>query len=83
MVVVEAGFTATPVIATPVGALPEVFADSILFVEWDGLVPSADSVRRCLKLANAGWGKRLQQATRELCAPQRVAAQYLEVINAL
>ncbi|HSL84972.1 MAG TPA: glycosyltransferase family 4 protein, partial [Thermoanaerobaculia bacterium] len=58
MVVVEAGLAGTPVIATPVGALPEAFADEVLFVPLDeGGRPRAEDVAAALARADAGWGR--------------------------
>jgi glycosyltransferase involved in cell wall biosynthesis len=85
MVVVEAGWVGTPVVATRVGALPELFADEVLFVDDDGGVPRLDSLRRALAtaLSPAGreTGRRLAARVRTLCDPARVAARYAELID--
>ncbi len=86
MVAVEAGFLGVPVIATRVGALPEVFPDQILFVECgeDGL-PELSSMRSAL--AQVGpeigpvWGRRLRDRVEGLCSRETVVARYLEVLQ--
>ena len=83
MVAVEAGLLGTPVIATRVGALPEVFPDQILFV--DGGVdgpPELSSMRNAVAAANPDWGSRLRERVEELCARETVVARYLEVLRA-
>lgn len=77
-VVVEAGMVGTPVISTPVGALPELFGEEILFVEHP---PYARSVAAALKLLDPSWGARLQEKVARLCAPGTVVARYAEVIR--
>lgn len=81
MVVVEAGLAGTPVIATPVGALPEVFADEVLFVPLEGGRPRAEDVAAALDRADETWGRRLAARVRELCAPERVAGAYADLIE--
>ncbi len=81
MVVVEAGMLDVPVIATRVGALPELFADEIPFVEGDGEVPRLDSLRRALARVDPVWGARLGAKVRRLCAPEVVAARYAEILH--
>ena len=80
-VVVEAGMVGTPVISTPVGALPELFAGEILFVDHP---PSTRSVGMALKLledSRDAWGLRLQEKVAGLCALETVVARYVEVIR--
>ena len=80
-VVVEAGMVGTPVISTPVGALPELFAGEILFVDHP---PSTRSVGTALKLledSRDAWGPRLQEKVAGLCAREAVVARYAEVIR--
>jgi glycosyltransferase involved in cell wall biosynthesis len=80
-VVVEAGMVGTPVISTPVGALPELFAGEILFVDHP---PSTRSVGMALKLledSRDAWGLRLQEKVAGLCALETVVARYAEVIR--
>jgi glycosyltransferase involved in cell wall biosynthesis len=83
MVVVEAGLLGTPVIATRVGALPEVFPDQILFIDRgaDGL-PDLDSMRAAVAAVDPTWGNRLRERVEDLCAPEAVTARYLEVLKA-
>ena len=82
MVAVEAGFLGVPVIATRVGALPEVFAEQILFVESgeDGL-PDLVSMRRAVEKVEPAWGRRLQERVEELCSREAVVGRYLEVLR--
>lgn len=82
MVAVEAGSLGTPVIATRVGALPEVFPDQILFVESgeDGL-PELSSMQRAIAQIGPVWGRRLQERVGEVCSPETVVARYLEVLR--
>jgi len=91
MVVVEAGLLGVPVVATRVGALPELFADEILFLdgglqgledgEEPGAVPDPASLRRALAALAPEWGARLQAKVRRLCDPDAVAARYLEIVE--
>lgn len=78
-VVVEAGMVGTPVISTPVGALPELFGEEILFVENP---PSVESVRAALERLEPSWGIKLQEKVARLCAPEMVVGRYAEVIRA-
>ena len=81
-VAVEAGTLGVPVIATRVGALPEVFPDQILFVDSgeDGL-PELPSMRNAVELVEPVWGRRLQERVEELCSKEAVVARYLEVLR--
>jgi hypothetical protein len=38
-------------------------------------------VAAALARADAGWGRRLDARVRELCAPERVAAAYADLIE--
>lgn len=82
MVAVEAGMLGVPVIATRVGALPEVFPDQILFVESgeDGL-PDLSSMRKAMTEVEPGWGRRLQERVGELCSCEAVVGRYLDVLR--
>jgi glycosyltransferase involved in cell wall biosynthesis len=91
MVVVEAGLLGVPVIATRVGALPELFGDEILFLD-GGLqgregerdyeaVPDLASLRRALAALTPDRGERLRARVRTLCDPAAVAARYLEIVE--
>lgn len=82
MVAVEAGMLGIPVIATRVGALPEVFPDQILFVDSgeDG-VPELSSMRDALEAVDPVWGRRLQERVGELCSKEAVVGRYLEVLR--
>jgi glycosyltransferase involved in cell wall biosynthesis len=81
MVVVEAGLLGVPVIATRVGALPELFAGEILFLDGAGDVPEVASLRRALAAAGPAWGNRLRARVAALCAPDAVVGSYLQVID--
>lgn len=82
MVVVEAGLLGVPVIATRVGALPEIFPDQILFVDngEDGL-PDLSSMRSAVAAASPVWGDRLRARVEEICSREAVVARYLEVLQ--
>lgn len=83
MVAVEAGLLGTPVIATRVGALPEVFPDQILFVDSgvDG-APELSSMRSAVEVVGPTWGRRLQERVEALCSREAVVGRYLEVLRA-
>lgn len=86
MVVVEAGAAGTPVLATPVGALPELFADEVLFVEFaagDGTVPSVESLRRAIAAVGPAHGARLRAKVLRLCDPETVVARYADLLRDL
>lgn len=86
MVVVEAGMVGIPVIATRVGALPELFAGEILFVDadrHDPAVPDASSMRRALAALDPTWGLRLRAKLAPLCSRAAVAASYAERLRDL
>jgi glycosyltransferase involved in cell wall biosynthesis len=83
MVVVEAGMLEVPVIATRVGALPELFADEILFVESRDGTPDAASLRDALARLSPEWGRRLGRKVEALCSPRAVADLYAERVRAL
>jgi glycosyltransferase involved in cell wall biosynthesis len=78
-VVVEAGMVGTPVISTPVGALPELFGKEILFVESP---PDAASVRSALERLDPSSGPRLREKVVRLCSLETVAGRYAGVIHA-
>jgi glycosyltransferase involved in cell wall biosynthesis len=80
MVAVEAGLLGVPVIATRVGALPEVFADEIAFVDDDG-APVAASLREALARSGPELGKGLQEKAVRLCSRDAVVARYAEVLE--
>jgi glycosyltransferase involved in cell wall biosynthesis len=82
MVAVEAGLVGTPVIATRVGALPEVFSEQILFVDSgeDGL-PELSSMGSAVAEVGTIWGRRLRDRVEELCSREAVVARYLEVLR--
>lgn len=85
MVVVEAGLLGVPVAATRVGALPEVFAGEIAFVDWDdseGGAPEVESLRAAVAAAGPALGSRLRERVTGLCGPEAVAARYAEVLRA-
>jgi glycosyltransferase involved in cell wall biosynthesis len=84
MVVVEAGMLGVPVIATRVGALPELFAEEILFFDYlagaDG-EPDAASLRQALAKAGPAWGERLNARVTRLCDREAVISQYLDLVE--
>ncbi len=80
-VVVEAGMVGVPVIASRVGALPELFADEILWLDRDGDVPSAASLRRALAAVTPRAGLELQRRVRALCSKEAVVARYRDYIH--
>jgi glycosyltransferase involved in cell wall biosynthesis len=77
MVVVEAGLLGVPVIATRVGALPELFADEILF--FDSADPA--SLRQALAEVSPAWGERLRAKVSRLCDRDAVVSQYLDLVE--
>ncbi len=89
MVVVEAGAVGTPVVATRVGALPELFAEEIDFVDFadpaagEMRVPEVGSLRRAIAAAAAdpARGARLREKVLRLCDPRAVAARYAEILR--
>jgi glycosyltransferase involved in cell wall biosynthesis len=84
MVAVEAGLLGTPVIATRVGALPEVFPNEILFVDSGAVgLPDLPSMQRALSQIGPAWGRRLQERVGELCSREAVVGRYLEVLRPL
>ena len=78
-VVVEAGMVGTPVISTPVGALPELFSEEILFVENP---PTVEAVRAALERLDPSFGLRLREKVVHLCSLETVAGRYAGVIHA-
>ncbi len=83
MVVVEAGMLGVPVIATRVGALPQVFADEILFVDSRDGEPDVASLRQALARLGPGVGAPLRRKVARLCSQEAVAGLYLDRIHAL
>ena len=81
MVVVEAGMLGVPVISTRVGALPELFAEEILFIDRDGNVPAIDSLRAAVEDINQDRGELLRRKITRLCSPQTVVARYAEFLR--
>ncbi|HKI00958.1 MAG TPA: glycosyltransferase family 4 protein [Thermoanaerobaculia bacterium] len=81
MVLIEAGRLGVPVIATRVGALPELFADEVLFVDGAGERPGLESMRRAVAALAPEWGERLRVRVAELCGRERVAGLYKEVVR--
>jgi len=83
MVVVEAGMLGVPVIATRVGALPELFAGEILFVDSVEGVPDAAALRRAIAAAGPSWGARLHARVAALCATDAVVGSYLRLVHSV
>jgi len=71
------------VIATRVGALPEVFGEEIAFVEDVDGVPVLESVREALAAAGPELGGRLREKVIRLCSPDAVVARYAEILENL
>src|SRR6185295_18607335 len=80
-VVVEAGMAGTPVIATRVGALPELFPGEILFVAQEGDVPALESMRTAVARVDASWGHLLHEKVVRLCDRDAVVQRYAEVLQ--
>jgi glycosyltransferase involved in cell wall biosynthesis len=80
MVVVEAGFLGVSVVATRVGALPEVFGDEIAFVDAENGVPVLASLRSALEAADPELGRRLQTKVEALCGREAVVARYAALL---
>lgn len=78
-VVIEAGSLGVPVIATRVGALPETFANEILFIDSENGIPVAESLQDALTRLDANLGERLRQRVLELCDGPEVASRYAAV----
>jgi len=83
LVAVEAGALGVPVIATRVGALPELFGDEILFLESQGGIPEVGSLRQAIAAIDPAWGRRLQARVAELCDPEVVAARYGDLLEGM
>jgi glycosyltransferase involved in cell wall biosynthesis len=81
MVVVEAGMLGVPVIATRVGALPELFADEIFFFDSEEGKPDAASLRQALAGASPAWGEKLRAKVSRLCDRDTVVAQYRDLVE--
>lgn len=79
--VLEAGALGVPVIATRVGALPEVFGEEVLFLETRDGLPDPASARRALGAVGREQGERLRSRVEELCAPEVVVALYAQVLE--
>jgi glycosyltransferase involved in cell wall biosynthesis len=80
-VVIEAGTLGTPVIATRVGALPELFGEEILFVESEAGAPAVDSMRIAIAALDVSWGRRLHAKVIRLCNHEEVVARYTDVLR--
>jgi glycosyltransferase involved in cell wall biosynthesis len=80
-VVVEAGMMGTPVVATRVGALPELFGEEILFVESEAGMPSLGSLQATVERIDPSWGGRLREKVVRLCDREAVIAGYAEILR--
>jgi glycosyltransferase involved in cell wall biosynthesis len=76
MLVVEAGMLGVPVIATRAGALPELFAEEILFIDAASDEPDEASMRQALATLSPAHGQRLREKVKHLCARRTVAGLY-------
>lgn len=83
LAVLEAGALGVPVIATRVGALPELFGPEILFLESQGGIPEVGSLRQAIAAIDPAWGQRLQARAAALCDPEGVATCYGELLDGL
>lgn len=83
MVAVEAGMVGTPVIATRVGALPELFHDAMLFVDLEQGLPSVDGLRGALSVVNAEWGEKLRRKVTALCSRDVVLGGYAKLVRSV
>lgn len=83
MVAIEAGALGVPVISTRVGALPELFADEILFVDLRGGAPDLASLRAAVARVGPRWGERLRARVERLCARDAVVARYADLLRAV
>ena len=82
MIVAEAGHYGVPVIATPVGALPTVFRNEVIFVDQDRLgFPRADSLQSEIEDIADDDGARLQVRVKEICSHEIVVDQYRQFIR--
>jgi glycosyltransferase involved in cell wall biosynthesis len=81
MVAIEAGILGVPVISTRVGALPELFAEEVLFVDSEGGRPVAESLRAVIEGVGPEQGWRLAEKVACLCAREKVVARYAEVLR--
>lgn len=81
LAVVEAGMVGTPVIATRVGALPELFADEILFVDSADGKPVCASVAAALARLDRSWGEKLRDKVVPLCDRTAIVRSYAEVLR--
>jgi len=81
MVAVEAGMLGVPVIATRVGALPEVFGAEIAFVADEDGVPCVASMRAALAAADPALGQRLQEKVCRLCGREAVLTRYADLLE--
>ncbi len=81
MVVVEAGMLGVPVIATRVGALPELFAEEILFFDFCCGMPDTASLRKALAEVSPTRGERLKATIIRLCDRNRVISRYLDLVE--
>ncbi len=81
VVAVEAGLLGVPVIATRVGALPEVFPEEIAFVDLDGALPSLSSLRAALAAVGPELGRRLRERVLQVCDRDAVMARYAALLR--
>jgi glycosyltransferase involved in cell wall biosynthesis len=83
LVVLEAGWLAVPVIATRVGALPELFGEEILWLESAGGEPDPASFRTAVAAIDPARGESLRHRVTALADPEVVAARHREEIERL
>lgn len=81
MVVVEAGLLGVPVIATRVGALPELFTEEILFFDSVEGEPDVASLRQALDVVGPAWGGKLRTKVTRLCDRDAVVSRYLDLVE--
>jgi glycosyltransferase involved in cell wall biosynthesis len=83
MIAVEAGMAGVPLIATRVGALPELLAEEVLFVDSEDGTPSLPSLRRAIACLEPAVGGRLRAKIAALCSQEAVSARYAQLIGAV
>lgn len=83
MVAVEAGLLGVPVISTRVGALPELFAEEITFVDVVDGVPDVASLAAALDCLGPSQGEALRRKVSRLCAAESVTASYVRYLESL
>ena len=87
-VVMEAMAAGRPVVATRVGGVPELVAEGTTGLLVDpgdprGLAEAMDRIGRMTSAERAAWGEQGRRRVAELCDPERVAQQWVDLLNRL